>query len=689
MNGILGLLKHKKNIINGRSSLPNRARGADRSYSTMIKGATPNAKKPLNTVFKLVKIQKRGYAIQPPSLPNIQPPSGSALIGLLVGTAVILYFLGGSNDGPNPNEIDWVSLRRDILPFGRGYVEKILVDPSSNRAYIQFVGRPDATRFINIGDAETFITKIAASQSELGVEVWDRIPIVHLEEGYGRIIFSMVPSLVILGLMFMFFRQSMGAVGKGGQGGMFGFGNSKAKMYSADMRPKVNFTNVAGLDEAKIEVMEIVKFLQSPKKYTDLGAKIPRGALLAGPPGTGKTLMAKAIAGEAGVPFFSVSGSDFMEMFVGVGPARVRDLFTKARQKAPCIVFIDEIDAIGRKRDKSARFSHDERENTLNQLLVEMDGFNTQSGVIVLAGTNRLDILDPALTRPGRFDRTINIDPPDLKGRVDILKVHLKPLKLENQNIDMYAERIAILTPGMVGADLENICNEGALIAARLKRSHVTLEDLENAIDRVVGGLEKKDKVISPKEKTTVAFHEAGHAVTGWFLEHSNPLLKVSIIPRGQALGYAQYQPKDQHLYSRAQLFHQMCVMLGGRKAEEIIFGSISTGARDDLERVTNLAYQQVARLGMSDKLGYISYKPPRGDFPEDRIFSEATSTLIDEEIRALIKKAEEKTEEILTINKEGLIKVANRLLQKEKIGKEDMLELLGPSSNSKVIEAT
>jgi len=317
-----------------------------------------------------------------------------------------------------------------------------------------------------------------------------------------------------------------------------------------------------------------------------------------------------------------------MEMFVGVGPARVRDLFAKARQKAPCIVFIDEIDAVGRRRDKSLRISNDERENTLNQLLVEMDGFNTKSGVVVLAGTNRPDILDPALTRPGRFDRTIHIDLPDLKGRKDILKVHLKPLKLEDSNIDMYAERIATLTPGMSGADLENICNEAALIAARNNKKSVQMEDLEAAIDRVIGGLEKKDKVLSPKDKLIVAHHEAGHAVAGWFLEHANPLLKVSIIPRGSAaLGYAQYQPKEQHLYTKVQLVDQMCVMLGGRISEEQCFGSISTGAKDDLERVTTLAYEIVTRLGMNDKIGHLSFKPPKSEFPEERIYSQKNIT--------------------------------------------------------------
>jgi len=366
-------------------------------------------------------------------------------------------------------------------------------------------------------------------------------------------------------------------------------------------------------------------------------------------------------------------------MFIGDGAKMVRDAFALAKEKAPTIIFIDELDAVGRKRDKSLRMANDERENTLNQLLVEMDGFNTKGDVIVLAGTNRPDILDKALTRPGRFDRTISIDPPDLKGRKDILKVHLKPLKLEDTNLDKYAEHIATLTPGMVGADLQNICNESALIAARHGKDCVTMADLEAAIERVIGGLEKKEKVLGQKEKKIVAYHEAGHAVVGWFLEHAHPLLKVSIIPRGSAaLGYAQYQPKDRHLYTKAQLLDEMCVLLGGRTAEELSFGSISTGASDDLRKVTGLAYEEVVHLGMNDKLGLLSFRPNTSEFPRERIYSQATQELIDREVRNLINEAHERTRELLKKHQEGLFKVAERLLAKEKLSKEDMVELLG-----------
>eukprot|EP01124_Arcella_intermedia_P026475 TRINITY_DN4984_c0_g1_i1.p1 TRINITY_DN4984_c0_g1~~TRINITY_DN4984_c0_g1_i1.p1 ORF type:complete len:693 (-),score=165.46 TRINITY_DN4984_c0_g1_i1:65-2089(-) len=639
---------------------------SDARFKSVYQKSAKHQKLPTNIIFRRQFTDK---------LPTSNPRTG-VIVGVLVGSAVLAYFLT-SSELPEGMEIDWLVFRRDILPYGRNSIEKIEIMQNGQQAVVYLMG--GNRKIMSIGDTQSFINKLQVAQNELGVDVWNRIPVTYRKEGFGSVIFSIIPSLVIIGLIYAIYRQTFSIGSKMGGGGLFGIGSSKAKMYTSDMKPKANFSNVAGLDEAKTEVMEFVHFLKNPDKYNNLGAKIPRGALLVGPPGTGKTLMAKAVAGEAGVPFFSISGSEFMEMFVGVGPARVRDLFAKARQKSPCIVFIDEIDAVGRKRDKSMRMSNDERENTLNQLLVEMDGFNTKSGVIVLAGTNRPDILDPALTRPGRFDRTINVDPPDLKGRKDILKVHLKPLKLEDPNIEMYAERIATLTPGMVGADLENICNEAALIAARNNKKFVQMEDLEAAIDRVIGGLEKKDKVISPKEKHIVAFHEAGHAVTGWFLEHASPLLKVSIIPRGSAaLGYAQYQPKDQHIYTEAQLLDQMCVMLGGRISEELSFGSISTGASDDLERVTKLAYQMVTQLGMNKKIGHLSFKAPNTEMMEERAYSQKTSTIIDEEVRALVKRAEETTRTLLREHSQGLRAVAERLLLKEKIGKEDMVEILG-----------
>lgn len=597
------------------------------------------------------------------------------ILSVIVGVTTFVVYVLLQGNTPRAQEVDWLHFKNTLLPQ-RSLIEKIEID--DNKATIKFTAG-HLPLFMTIGDPETFVEKVVAAQTELGIDIWDRIPITHREDDYARTFSMNIPSIAFWALIMYVLAKFASRARTSQSGGLFGMTNYKAKLYQADLKPKVTFDKIAGLDEAKVEVMEFVHFLKHPKKYLDLGATIPRGCLLVGPPGTGKTLIAKAVAGEAGVPFFSISGSEFMEMFVGVGPARVRDLFDKARQKAPCIIFIDEIDAVGRKRDKSLRMSNDERENTLNQLLVEMDGFNTKSGVIVLAGTNRPDVLDPALTRPGRFDRTINIDPPDIKGRRDILKVHLKPLKLENDNLDMYAEKIATLTPGMSGADLQNICNEAALIAARTDKPHVQMEDLEAAIDRVIGGFEKKDKVLTVKDRKTVAFHEAGHAVVGWFLEHANPLLKVSIIPRGRAaLGYAQYQPKEQHIYTKSQLFDQMCVLLGGRLAEELAFGSISTGASDDLKKVTNLAYQEVVRLGFNEQIGLLSFKPPESDYPQERLYSQTTQRLIDEEVRKLVTQAQEHTRALLQKHKDHLFSVAERLLQKEKIGKEDMIELLG-----------
>jgi cell division protease FtsH len=426
----------------------------------------------------------------------------------------------------------------------------------------------------------------------------------------------------------MMMRKMSGGGGAGGPGGIFNIGKSKATLFEKGTKVNINFGDVAGLDEAKVEVMEIVDFLKNPKKYTNLGGKIPKGALLVGPPGTGKTLLAKAMAGEAQVPFFSLSGSDFVEMFVGVGASRVRDLFKQAREKAPCIIFIDEIDAIGRARGKNMMMSNDERENTLNQLLVEMDGFGTDSGIIILAATNRPDVLDSALLRPGRFDRQISIDRPDLVGREAIFKVHLLPIKTA-QTLDIH--KLAEQTPGFAGADIANVCNEAALIAARNGKSAVDMEDFQDAIDRVIGGLEKKNKIILPEEKEIIAYHEAGHAICGWFLEHAYPLLKVTIVPRGTAaLGYAQYTPKEQYLYNTDQLVDQICMTLGGRAAEEIFFGKISTGASNDLQQITKMAYSMVAVYGMNDKVGNVSYHDPSQENTFQKPFSEETGKMID-----------------------------------------------------------
>jgi cell division protease FtsH len=452
--------------------------------------------------------------------------------------------------------------------------------------------------------------------------------------------------LILFGFWFLM-RRMTGTAGPGGQ--IFNIGKSRAALFDAENKVKITFKDVAGLEEAKEEVKEIVDFLKDPGKFTKLGGKIPKGALLVGPPGTGKTLLAKAVAGEAEVPFFSLSGSDFVEMFVGVGAARVRDLFKQAKEKAPCIVFIDEVDAIGRSRGRGQMpGANDERENTLNSLLVEMDGFATDSGVIILAATNRPDVLDNALLRPGRFDRQISIDKPDLVGREAIFKVHLKPIKLSK---DVDAKKLAAQTPGFAGAEIANVCNEAALIAARRDKAEVHMDDFQDAIDRVIGGLEKKTKIISPEEKQIVAYHEAGHAVAGWFLEHADPLVKVSIVPRGvAALGYAQYLPKEQFLYQTEQLFDEMCMTMGGRAAEELTFGKISTGALSDLERVTKMAYSIVTMYGMNDKIGHVSfYDPKQGDYSFTKPYSEATAETIDQEVRSLITQAYERTKQLLS----------------------------------------
>merc|ERR1719411_2497133 len=473
-----------------------------------------------------------------------------------------------------------------------------------------------------------------------------------------------------------------GAPGSGKRkgGGLFGgMMQSTAKVIDP-AEINVAFKDVAGCEEAKIEIMEFVNFLKNPGQYTDLGAKIPKGAILTGPPCTGKTLIAKATAGEANVPFISVSGSEFLEMFVGVGPARVRDMFATARKSFPCILFIDEIDAVGRKRGGRNFGGQSEADNTLNQLLVEMDGFNTGStNVIVLAATNRVDILDKALMRPGRFDRQIYVPAPDIKGRSSIFKVHLGNLKTELDKEDL-SKKMAALTPGFTGADIANVCNEAALIAARELAEDIVLKHFESAIERVVAGMEKKTNVLSPEEKKTVAYHKAGHAVSGWFLEYADPLLKVSIIPRGKGLGYAMYLPKDQYLYTKEQLYDRMCMTLGGRAAEQIFFQRITTGAQDDLQKVTKSAYAQITQYGMNENVGNVSFEQPQqGEMVFDKPYSESTSQLIDEEAKKMIASAMERTLNILTDKKEEVEKVALRLLDKEVLNREDMIDLLGP----------
>ncbi len=517
-------------------------------------------------------------------------------------------------------------------------------------------------------------------ESQKDIPEADRVNVItdSRESPFGSWILQIMVPIVILIAFWIFIMRRMGGGAGGGAGGqIFNIGKSKATLFDKEAQVSVTFNDVAGLEEAKLEVMEIVDFLKNPKKYTNLGGKIPKGALLVGSPGTGKTLLAKAVAGEAQVPFFSLSGSDFVEMFVGVGASRVRDLFKQAKDKAPCIIFIDEIDAIGRARGKNNIVGgNDERENTLNQLLVEMDGFGTDSGIIILAATNRPDVLDSALLRPGRFDRQISIDKPDLVGREQIFKVHLKPVKLA-EGVD--AKKLSAQTPGFAGAEIANVCNEAALIAARREKQAVDMQDFQDAIDRVIGGLEKKNKIISPEEKRIVAYHEAGHAIAGWFLEHADPLVKVSIVPRGvAALGYAQYLPKEQFLYTTEQLIDGMCMTMGGRVAEDLVFGKISTGAQNDLERITKLSYAMVTIYGMNDKVGNVSFNDTQGEYQFNKPYSEKTSELIDNEVRSLIQNVYGRTKDLLTEKREGLERLAQKLLEKEILFQSDLEEILG-----------
>lgn len=504
-------------------------------------------------------------------------------------------------------------------------------------------------------------------ENRVGYKVVEKYDFMGFLENWG--------SLIIMIIAFGFIMRRMGG-SSGGQ--LFSIGRSKATLFDAKNTTKVMFKDVAGLKEAKEEIMEIVEFLKNKDKFTKLGGKIPKGVLLVGPPGTGKTLLAKAVAGEAGVPFFSLSGSDFVEMFVGVGAARVRDLFKMANDKAPCIIFIDEIDAIGRARGKGQMpGGNDERESTLNSLLVEMDGFSTDSGVIILAATNRPDVLDKALLRPGRFDRQISIDKPDILDRESIFEVYLAKLKIDS---DVSAKRLAEQTPGFAGADIANVCNEAALIGARKDRTEIHVDDFNDAIDRVIGGLEKKNKIISPAEKEIVAYHEAGHAVAGWFLEHAHPLVKVSIVPRGvAALGYAQYLPKEQFIYQEDQLVDEMCMALGGRAAEEIVFGKMSTGALNDLERITKMAYSIVCIYGMNPKIGNVSfYDPKQGEYSFTKPYSDSTAQIIDEEVKIIISSAYTRVKDLLKSKDNELKKVAFELLKREVIFKKDLIELIG-----------
>lgn len=571
----------------------------------------------------------------------------------------------------------------------KGHIEKVeVINKTLVRVYIKedsLVNYPEfkENKFnlqqphfaYELGDVGSFHEMVDEINEQHGGVLID--PEYKTEQNYwGAILGWVIPLFIIIGLWIFFMRRvGSGAGGPGAQ--IFNIGKSKATLFDNNTNVQVTFKDVAGLEEAKEEVMEVVDFLKNPKKYTSLGGKIPKGVLLVGPPGTGKTLLAKAVAGEAGVPFFSISGSDFVEMFVGVGASRVRDLFKQAREKAPCIVFIDEIDAIGRARGRGAiQGGNDERENTLNQLLVEMDGFSTDKGVILMAATNRPDILDNALLRPGRFDRQIGIDHPDLKGREAIFKVHLKNIKTSD---DINPYNLAEMTPGFAGADIANVCNEAALVAARRNKKSVEMDDFNYALDRVIGGLEKKNKIISPKEKEIIAYHEAGHAICGWYLEHASPLVKVTIVPRGiGTLGYAQYLPKEEYITRTEQLLDRMTMTLGGRAAERIVFDKISTGAQNDLDQVTKMAYSMISVFGMNDKVGNVSfYGMSQDNF--NKPYSDDTATLIDDEVRKLIDIQYQAAQNLLTDKRRELNILAQQLLEKEVLLKSDVEKLIGP----------
>lgn len=612
-------------------------------------------------------------------------------IPLLVGLLYLAFFSGGSN----PQKAEWSDVKemmasgdvKDILFIRNDFKGEVTIKPDKLAKYSErFGGKvPSASPHFwfyvsNKFDPEAEFDRL---NSELPADSQVKIIMENDDNVWGHIMdWFLFPILLIAMWIFMFrgFNRNMGPGGAGGQGGIFSVGKSTGRLADKDT-VKVTFKDVAGLYGAKEEVMEIVDFLKNPKKYTALGGKIPKGALLVGPPGTGKTLLAKAVAGEANVPFFSISGSDFVEMFVGVGASRVRDLFRQAKEKAPCIVFIDEIDAVGRARGKNVGFSsNDERENTLNQLLTEMDGFGTNSGVIVLAATNRADILDKALLRAGRFDRQIHVELPELKEREEIFKVHIKDLKLSTDfDVDFMAKH----TPGFSGADIANVCNEAALTAARKNKPAIDKQDFLDAVDRIVGGLERKSSIITNTEKKSIAHHEAGHAAVSWLLPYANPLFKVTLIPRGQALGAAWYLPEERKLWTKSQMVDEMCALIGGRVAEEIVNGEPSTGAQNDLEKLTQMAYGMVKYYGMSDNVGALSFYDSTGARGYDltKPYSEQTAEMIDDEVRKIVKMIHDRTYKILSDHKEGFLQMAALLLEKEVIFGEDVEKILGPKA--------
>ncbi|MFW6248440.1 MAG: ATP-dependent zinc metalloprotease FtsH [Bacteroidota bacterium] len=609
--------------------------------------------------------------------------------------AIAILFIGIQmlNIGNNMIEITWNRFENQMLK--NHDVEKVVV---VNKERAEVYIKPDKISkerysdireksfgpnkegphyYFNIGSVETFNKQLEEAQKGFSEEEKIIIAYETRRDIFGELLGWFLPIIILVVIWIIIFRKMNSKAG-GAAGNIFSVGKSKAKLFDKETSVKTDFSNVAGLEEAKAEIKELVEFLKEPEKYTQLGAKIPKGALLIGPPGTGKTLLARAAAGEADVPFFSISGSDFVEMFVGVGASRVRDLFKQAKEKAPCIVFIDEIDAIGRSRGKNPNMgANDERENTLNQLLSEMDGFEPNSGVIIMAATNRADMLDKALIRAGRFDRQIHVELPDLKERQEIFNVHLKPLKIDKDVDIMF---LAKQTPGFSGADIQNVCNEAALIAGRKKKKTIDKQDFLDAVDRIIAGLERKNKIISKLEKKTIAFHEAGHATVSWFLKHAHPLVKVTIIPRGRSLGSAWYLPEERQITNKAQLYDELCASLGGRAAEEETFGEISTGALNDLEKATKQVYAMITYFGMSKKIGNISYYDSSGrdEYAFTKPYSEKTAELIDAEAKRIIEEVYEKAKQILRDHKEGLEKLANKLLESEIIFKEDLVNIFG-----------
>ena len=618
----------------------------------------------------------------------------------ILGIFFAINFFFGSN---GPKETDWRTFNTEMLQVGD--VDRLTV---VNDERVEVYLKPDALQKdrheevsenvlgqnntgphyqFTIGSVDYFQTQLDEAQQSLPEEQRVSARFETQEDWFGNILGWLFPILIIVAIwLFIFRRFSSRMMGGGGAGGGNPFSNvgkSKARLFDIKEQVKVTFADVAGLEEAKEEVQEVVDLIKNPERYKSLGARIPKGVLLTGPPGTGKTLIAKAMAGEAGVPFFTLSGSDFVEMFVGVGAARVRDLFKQGREKAPCIIFIDEIEAIGRSRSRSQSQTNDERENTLNQLLVEMDGFSSDETVIIMAATNRPDLLDPALTRPGRFDRQIHIAKPDLNEREAIFKIHIRKLSL---GTDVDPRRLAEQTPGFAGAEIANTCNEAALHAARKHKKVVEMEDFTSAIDRVVGGLEKKNKLITPREKKIIAYHETGHALCGWLLKHAHPLVKVSIIPRGvAALGFAQYLPREQNLYTREELLDTISMTLGGRAAEELIFGDVSTGAQNDLERTTTMAYSMIALYGMNAEIGHFSYKDLQNEYSLNKPYSDETAQMIDVEARKLINQCYQRSLELLKENRDKIEKIASALLAKEVLYRSDLEEMLGPPRGEEV----